>query len=293
MKETGQGAFEVHRSLLEGLAYRMCGVRADAQDIVQETHIRWNAAHPAHIANPRAWLVTVCTRLAMDHLKSARVRREQYVGVWLPEPFLESPAPSPAAQSRIDDSVSMALMLALERLTPAERAAFLLHDVFGYDFDEIADIIGKSPESCRKSASRARKAVRENRPRFAASPETHRRLLDAFLGAVRQGDTETLKSVLTESIAFHSDGGGLVNTAPGVLHGPDAVITFFLDVWRENIRPSDRLRMDHCWFNGQPGALIYRNDQLEVALTLSVDDNQISRLFALRNPEKLAAFQPS
>jgi RNA polymerase sigma-70 factor (ECF subfamily) len=291
MKETGQGTFEAHRSLLEGLAYRMCGVRADAQDLVQETHIQWNAADSAHIANPRAWLVTICTRLAMDHLKSARVRREQYVGVWLPEPFLESPAPSPATQSRIDDLVSVALMLALERLTPAERAAFLLHDVFGYDFDEIADILGKSPEGCRKSASRARKAVRENRPRFAASPEAHRRLLDAFLSAGRQGDTETLKSVLTAHIEFHSDGGGLVKTAPGVLHGHEAVITFFQDVWRGNIRPDDRLRIDHRWFNGQPGVLIYRNDQLQVGLAVSVADNQISRLFALRNPEKLAAFK--
>jgi RNA polymerase sigma-70 factor (ECF subfamily) len=284
------GIFDAHRSLLEGLAYRMCGVLADAQDIVQETYIRWNAADHECIENPRAWLVTVCTRLAMNHLRSARVRREQYVGVWLPEPFLESRGPSPDTQSRIDDSVSMALMLALERLNPSERAAFLLHDVFGYDFEEIAVIINKSPESCRKSASRARKAVRDNRPRFAASPETHRRLLDAFLGAVRRGDADTLKSVLAESVEFHSDGGGRVRTAPAVLHGHQEVIRFFLEVWSQNIRPGDDIRIEHRWFNGQPGALIYLNSALQVALELSLAGEQINQIFALRNPEKLAVF---
>ncbi len=290
MSEAGQDAFEEHRPMLVGLAYRMCGVLADAQDIVQETHIRWCSADRSGIGNPRAWLVTVCSRLAMDLMKSARVRREQYVGAWLPEPFLESPGNSPDAQARIDDSVSVALMLAMERLTPSERAAFLLHDVFGYDFDEIASIIGKSETVCRKSASRARQAVRENRPRFAATPDIHRQLLDAFFAAVRGGDPENLKALLAESVELHSDGGGRVKTAPSVLHGREAVAAFFLEVWRENVPSRESVRIVHQWFNGQPGVLIYQDNQLQVALCLSATENRISHLFALRNPEKLAVF---
>lgn len=276
--------------MLEGLAYRMCGVLADAQDIVQETHIRWCSSDRSNIDNPRSWLVTVCSRLAMDLMKSARVRREQYVGVWLPEPLLESSENPPDAQARINDSVSVALMLAMERLTPSERAAFLLHDVFGYDFSEIAPIIEKSEVVCRKSASRARKAVREKRPRFEAGPDAHRQLLDAFFDAVRAGDPEPLKTLLAESVELHSDGGGRVKTAPSLLHGREAVASFFLEVWRENIPSRGGIRIVHQWFNGQPGVLIYQDNQLQVALCLSVAENRISHLFALRNPEKLAVF---
>lgn len=290
MSETGQDAFEEHRPMLEGLAYRMCGVLADAQDIVQETHIRWCSADRSRIDNPRAWLVTVCSRLAMDLMKSARVRREQYVGAWLPEPFLESSESSPDAQAHTDDSVSIALMVAMERLTPSERAAFLLHDVFDYDFREIASIIGKSEALCRKSASRARKAVDEKRPRFAASPDAHRQLLNAFFEAVRAGDPEPLKALLAESVELHSDGGGRVKTAPSVLHGRETVATFFLEVWRENVPSRESVRIVPQWFNGQPGVLIYQQGQLVAALCLALEKGIITRLFALRNPEKLAAF---
>lgn len=287
----GQDAFEEHRSMLEGLAYRMCGVLADAQDIVQETHIRWCSSDRSNIDNPRSWLVTVCSRLALDLMKSARVRREQYMGAWLPEPFLEFPENPPDAQARIDDSVSVALMFAMERLTPSERAAFLLHDVFGYDFSEVASIIGKSEAVCRKSASRARQAVREKRPRFEAGPDAHRQLLDAFFEAVRGGDPEKLKALLVESVELHSDGGGRVKTAPSVLHGREAVAAFFLEVWRENVPSRENVRIVHQWFNGQPGVLIYQGNQLQVALCLSLAESRISHLFALRNPDKLAAFE--
>ncbi|MFT3992471.1 MAG: RNA polymerase sigma factor SigJ [Luteolibacter sp.] len=290
MNETGQDPFEEHRPMLEGLAYRMCGALADAQDIVQETHIRWCAADRSSIDNPRAWLVTACSRLAIDLMKSARVRREQYVGAWLPEPFLESPGNPPDAQARIDDSVSVALMLAMERLTPSERAAFLLHDVFGYNFNEIASFIGKPESVCRKSASRARQTVRKNPPRFTATPEMHRQLLNAFFEAARGGTPENLKALLAESVALHSDGGGRVKTAPSVLHGREVVATFFLKVWHENVPSPESIRIVHQWFNGQPGALIYQCNRLQVALCLSIDENRISHLFALRNPGKLSAF---
>lgn len=274
--------FEEHREMLEGLAYRMCGVWADTEDVVQETHIRWSRADHPKIKNPRAWMVTVCTRLALDKLRQARTRREEYPGPWLPEPFLESHAPD--TQAALDDSVSVALMVALERLSPSERAAFLLHDVFGYDFMEVAAILGRSEPACRKSASRARKVIHEKRPRYSATAEEHRQLLGAFLEAVRAGDTSRLKSLLAESVELHADGGGRVPTAPVVLHGRDAVIAFFLQVWQ-----SDAWIGEH-WFNGQPGVLIWQGNQLRAALAAALSDSGIACLYVLRNPEKLTQF---
>lgn len=281
--------FEEHRSLLEGIAYRMCGVLADAQDIVQETYLKWRA-NERRIADVRAWLVTVCSRLALDHLKSARHRRETYVGPWLPEPFLDERAADPAERARIDDTVSVALMVALEKLTPAERAAFLLHDVFAYSFEEIAGIVGRSEPACRKLASRARITVREGRPRFESTPEEHQRLLETFLEAAHAGDVANLKSLLTEAVEFHADGGGKVKTAPDILRGVEAVAQFFLTIWRQQVPRRESIRVESRWFNGGPGVLIFQDGQLVVALSLAIERGVISRLFALRNPEKLAVF---
>lgn len=283
-----QNEFEAHRGMLEGLAYRMCGSWVEAQDIVQETHIRWSAADCSRINDPRAWLVTVCSRLAMDVLKSARVRREQYVGTWLPEPFPFPAGTSADTQAQIDDSVSMALMVAMERLNPLERAAFLLHDVFGYDFSEIATMTEKSEAACRKSASRARKAVRKGRPRFDANPETHRRLLDAFFEAVHVGEPDNLKSLLAESVEFQADGGGRVKTASGILHGCEAAAAFFLEVWRENVSSRESIHIVNGWINGTVGAMLYRDHELLAAITIEAEDSRIISIFAQRNPDKLA-----
>ncbi len=273
--------FEAHRELLEGLAYRMCGVWADTEDIVQETHIRWCRANHDRIENPRAWLVTVCTRLALDKLR--RVRREAYIGPWLPEPL----PGTPGHQAALDDSISMALMVALERLSPVERATFLLHDVFGYDFAGIATILKRSEAACRKAASRARRAVREARPRFSATAEEHRLLLGAFLEAVRGGDSSKLTALLAESVELHADGGGRVPTAPDVLRGREAVATFFLKVWQPDARVVEQ------WFNGQPGVLIYQGETLRAALCITPGPAGIERIYAVRNPEKLGRFSPS
>lgn len=283
-----QDEFEAHRGMLEGLAYRMCGVWAEAQDIVQETHIKWSSAEQARINNPRAWLVTVCSRLAMDVLKSARVQRERYVGTWLPEPVPAPGGTSTDTQAKIDDSVSMALLVAMERLSPFERAAFLLHDVFGYGFREIASITGKAEAACRKSAARARTAVRKDRPRFEVTPEKHQRLLDAFFEAVHVGEPDRLKALLAESIEFYSDGGGRVKTALEVVRGRDAVAAFFLEIWRENVRSRESIRIVNLWFNGTVGALLYRDRELLAAFSIEVEDSQIKSIFAQRNPDKLA-----
>ena len=281
--------FEEHRRLLEGIAYRMLGTLADAQDVVQDTYLKWSRADASTIDNPRSWLVTVCSRLAMDQLKSARVRRETYVGPWLPEPFLDEPAPDDRLGT--DETVSMALMLALEKLSPAERAAFLLHEVFGYSFEEVAAILNKSEAACRKLASRARAAVQADKPRFQATPEEHQRLLDAFLKAAHAGDLNRLQTVLSEAVELHADGGGKVPTAPEVLRGADAVAQFFIRVMHE--RRPDRASNEIVtrWFNGVPGILVYEDGRLVVALSAAIESGRIHRIYALRNPDKLAAFE--
>ena len=283
--------FEKHRGLLEGVAYRMCGLLADAQDVVQETYLRWRSEDSSKIREPRAWLVTVCSRLAMDHLKSARHRRETYVGTWLPEPFLDERTADPAQQARLDDTVSVALMVALEKLTPAERATFLLHDVFGYGFEEVARMLDKSEPSCRKLASRARIAVREGKPRFESTPEEHRRLLETFFEAAHSGEIASLKSLLAESVELHSDSGGKVKTAPLGLSGPEDVAKFFVAIWRDRKSEQNRIHTVSRWFNGRPGVLILLDEQLVAALSLVIEAGKISRIFALRNPEKLRAFR--
>lgn len=278
--------FEAHRRQLEGLAYRMCGVLADAQDVVQETHLRWCNAERASIHNPKSWLVTVCTRIAVDVMKSARARREQYVGVWLPEPYVDQ-ADDPGLRAEIDDSVSVALMVAMEALTPSERAAFLLHDVFGYRFCEVAEILERSDAACRKLASRARKAVRRERPHPASRPEQYRRLLQAFFQAAHAGDFEGLEALLLESVQLHADGGGKVPTAAGPLHGPSAVAAFFARIWRENVPTEESVQIDALWFNGAPGVSIRQDERLIAALAIAVEGDAIARIFAVRNPDKL------
>ncbi len=282
--------FEAHRQLLEGIAYRMCGVLADAQDIVQETHLRWCATDRASIREPRSWLTTVCSRLALDTMKSARSRREHYVGTWLPDPFVEPDWNDPAAQSQLDESVSVALMVAMEKLSPPERATFLLHDVFGYRFDEVADILERSSASCRKLASRARAALRAERPRNQASPRQHQQLLDAFFEAVHSGELENIKALLQDSVELHADGGGKVSTARTVLRGPDAVATFFVRIWRQRVPSPDSIRLQPCRFSGGPGVLIHQYGQPVAAISLAVERGAIVRIFAQRNPEKLAVF---
>jgi RNA polymerase sigma-70 factor (ECF subfamily) len=281
--------FEGNRRLLEGLAYRMLGTLADAQDVVQETYLKWRDADLAHIENARAWLVTVCSRLSLNVLNSARARRESYVGPWLPEPYLDDRAVDPAERARVDDSVSVALMLALENLSPAERAAFLLSEIFDYSFDEIATILGKSSAACRKLASRARTSLKAEKPRFSATPDEHQRLVGAFLQAARAGDLDTLKSLLADSVELHSDGGGKVQAVPEILRGLDAVGRFFSKIGPAYWSGPSVSIVPH-WFNGVPGILIYHDGRLNTALSASITDGRITGLYALRNPDKLAAF---
>ena len=277
--------FEKHRPLLEGLAYRMLGVRADARDVVQETFLRWSAAED--IDDPRAWLVTVCSRIALNALQSARARREVYVGTWLPEPFDGPNGEDPLDRLQVDHTISMALMHALERLTPPERASLLLHDVYGYTFDEIATMLRRPSTACRKLASRARDRVREAKPRFTASADEHRRLLAAFLVSVRAGDREQLQTLLTAEAELHADGGGKAKTIRRVLRGPKAITKFYVALWRALDVVEGRLYVESCWLNGAPGLLMYEKGELAAAVSMSIAGGKIHRIYAHRNPEKL------
>lgn len=283
--------FESHRKRLEGIAYRMLGTLADAQDAVQETWLRWRSADPAGIREPRAWLSRVCARQALDQLASARARRESYTGIWLPEPWTGDAGADPAAEAELDESVSMALMLVLERLSPGERAAFILADVFGFRFDEIAAVLEKTTAACRKLASRARESVRRDRPGTVADAAQHRRLLHSFVAAARSGDVEGLKGVLAEDVELRADGGGKAAAAAAVLRGRDAVGAFLAKVWAEAARRP--LQVVDCRFNGGPGLLVYEDGMPATAISIEVSGGAIRRIFGQRNPDKLAALHRS
>lgn len=282
--------FEEHRCLLQGIAYRMLGTLADAQDVVQDTYLKWSRANLQTVRDARAWLVTACSRRALDVMKSARARRESYCGVWLPEPLPDDRRSNSRDGLPVDDTVSVALLLALEKLSPAERAAFLLHEVFAYGFDEIAPILGKTSAACRKLASRARVAVQASKPRFQATAAEHQRLLDAFLKAAYAGELNQLQKLLAESVQLHSDGGGKADAAPAILEGAETVARFMICVLHERPQARGKTRIVSRWFNGGPGVLIYEQGRLATAMTLAIESETIFRIFAIRNPDKLAVF---
>lgn len=282
--------FEAHRGRLLGLAYRMLGSRADAEDTVQDAWLRWSIANRSEITNPEAYLVTIVTRLCLDRLKSARHSREIYVGPWLPEPVPDAEALSPHAATELADNLSFALLLTLERLSPLERAAFLLHDVFDEPFSEVAAALGRSEAAVRQLAARARKAVREERTARAASPETHARLLAAFMAALASRDAEQLKAVLREDAVVLSDGGGRKPAALNPIRGSDRVARFFFGLLRKHEERGVEISVSPAMLNGAPGLLVHLNGVLDQALTISVDGDRIAALYAVRNPDKLRAF---
>lgn len=283
--QDGDG-FEAHRPHLARLAYRMLGSVADAQDIVQDAFLRWHSADRSEIANPRAFLSTVVTRLCLDQLKSARRQRETYVGPWLPEPLIEDANADQQSASEIADDVSMALMLALERLSPLERAAFLLHDVFDMGFDEVAETLGRAEPACRKLAARARTHMREARSRYTVTDAEHFRVAEAFLAASRAGDVETLRNLLAEDVVLTTDGGGRKIAALRPVIGADKVRRFFAGLARkaEGRRPvwSKCLKI-----NGMAGFASIEWDETLQTTALEIVHRRIVAIYILRNPEKV------
>ena len=282
-----KSSFESHRALLQGIAYRMLGSVAEAEDIVQETYVKYSAADATGIENLRSWLITVCCRLSIDRQKSAQRRRETYVGPWLPEPLLVTDS-NPAEQLSVDDTVSTALLYTLERLSASERATFILHDIFEYSFEEVSQILGKSPAACRKLASRARDHVQASRPRYPSTPETHQRLINSFFLAIKDGDFESLEKILAEDVAFISDGGGKAIAARKVLEGVEIIAKFFINIDRQSAASGKRYTYRSIWYNGAPALLLLEDGNIITAFNLHVINNQIQTIFAHRNPEKLS-----
>ena len=272
-------SFEPHRPRLTRVAYRMLGSVADAEDVVQEAFIRWHDADRTGIASPEAYLVRTVTRLCLDVLKSARRRRETYIGPWLPEPVVE-PESDPV------EDVTLPLLLALERLSPLERAAFLLHDVFGMEFDEVAGAIGRDPAAARQLASRARQHVHDARPRFSIDQRHGMELAKAFFAAAQTGDLGALKSMLTDDITFMADGGGKRPAGPAPVVGLDAVMRLIerLSVHFRD-RPSRLIRFG--WINGLPGYVTEEADGGLQTTALEIVDGQVARVYVMRNPDKL------
>lgn len=286
-------SFEPYRRRLRGLAYRMLGSMAEAEDAVQEAYLRWHDVDRDRIEEPRAFLTTTTTRICLDVLKSARARREEYVGQWLPDPVTDTAALAPDAQTEIAEDLSVALLLALDRLSPLERAAFLLHDVFDYSFTQVADTLGRNEAACRQLASRARSRVREARPvgpaaaRAAGSPidSKHAEILSAFLAASRSGDLGTLTHLLASDARLVADGGGKATAALNVIEGSGRVAAFLAGAVRKGWR--DDFRVDVETINGLPGVVVSGPDGVIQTTALEFDGDAIKTIYVVRNPDKL------
>ena len=282
-------SFETYRSYLFAIAYRMLGSALDAEDMVQETYIRYQSAAPENLRSRKAYLTTILTRLCIDQLDLAHRKREQYVGPWLPEPILTTPvaeASDPEKRVELEESISLAFLVLLEKLQPFERAVFLLREVFDYEFAEIATILGKSEAACRRSFSRAKPHLRERRPRFPASQQTQEELLHSYMQAVETGQMEPLMSLLAEDVTLWTDGGGKIKTAALYpLFGRNAVARFSMGTKRN--WPPD-YHAEQTEINGQPAMLLMSGDQLFAVLTVDVEADQIRTVRVIANPEKLA-----
>ncbi len=281
--------FEEHRSLLFAMAYRMLGSAMEAEDIVQEAYLRYRATPPESIRTLKSFLTTVVHHLCLDHLKAAQTRRENYVGPWLPEPIITgdaAPSLSPLRQIADRESISMAFLVLLESLSPLERAVFLLREVFDYEYAEIAQITGRSEAACRQLFSRARKHVREHRPRFPASPTAHAKMVGRFTETLVAGDIDGLMSLLAEDVTAWSDGGGKVSGAARYpVQGRDPVARGIISLLS---RVPDGTTLEVIEANGLPALLIRVKGQIVGVLMLDVEGDFIRTIRNIANPDKLA-----
>ncbi|MCU1249621.1 MAG: polymerase sigma-70 factor [Edaphobacter sp.] len=282
--------FDQYRSLLFSIAYRMLGSVADAEDMLQETFIRWQQSADEKIESPRAFLVTIISRLCINHLQSARVRREEYVGEWLPEPIVTDPTSDPFAIIKVDESLSIAFLVLLERLTPIERAVFLLREVFEYEYSEIANIVGQSEVNCRQILRRARQHVSTMRPRFEVPEPKRTDLLERFLTAVGTGEMTGLIELLSKDVVLHSDGGGKGLAVPNEVRGADKVARGILGSLKRLV-PATLVRK-MVRINGAPGLVNYLDGKPHSVLTLDVQNGRIQNIYIVTNPEKLSHIPP-
>ncbi|AKJ31847.1 RNA polymerase subunit sigma-24 [Caldimonas brevitalea] len=269
-----------------GIAYRMLGSRADADDVLQDAWLRWHRTDPTTVQSVEAWLVTVVTRLSIDRLRAAKAEREAYVGWWLPEPLVAPDEATPEAAAELASDLSLAFLWVLERLSPDERAAFLLRQVFDHDYAEVAALLGKSEAACRQMVHRASQRVQQERPRFEVPKDAHRRLLQKFVQAARSGEREAIKALLSDDVQVIGDGGGKVPSFLHVVRGADRIANLYWAAAKRHAQDDWVYRM--AQINGEPGLLRYLNGRLESAQAFVSDGEQILAIYAVRNPDKLA-----
>ena len=271
--------FVIHRGLLFTVAYEMLGSAADAEDVVQETWLRWADVDQTEVRDPRAYLVRIVTRQALNRLRSVSRRREDYVGEWLPEPVLTSPDVAEDAELAVN--VSIAMLTVLETLGPTERAVFVLHEVFETPYDEIAEVVGKTPGAVRQIAHRAREHVAARRPRMQVDRAQQEATLEKFMAAISSGDMQGLVEVLAPDVVLIADGGGLAPAARKPITGIETVAAYLV-----RLAELPELVTTSAWFNGTPGARVDVNGEV-TAVSLAVEDGRITRIYAMRNPQKM------
>lgn len=289
---TDTDTFETQRPTLFGLAYRMLGSASEAEDVVQDAYLRYTAAPRDAVKSPKAFLRTIVTRLCLDQLKAARTTREHYLGPWLPEPLLTVPEDSdPQQAAEQHESITLAFLVLLETLTPQERAVFLLREVFGYEYAEIAELLHLSAANSRQVFHRAKAQIAAHRPRFEPSPARHRQIVERFLDATQQGNLESLTQLLADEVTVWADSGGNVPAPRKPVHGRAAVaklMVWFVERTTQFFHiPLDHLRAVIAPVNGEPAVLIWMEEQLDSVLVFSIVDAQITGIRIIRNPEKL------
>ena len=277
--------FGEHKRLLFSIAYRMLGTVMDAEDMVQETFLRWQSCDQARVESPKAWLSTVITRLCINHLKSARVQREAYVGPWLPEPLVSGLSVDLGENAKLSDSLSLAFLVLLESLAPTERAVFVLREVFNYEFSEIARIVEKTEANCRQILTRARKSIEERRPRFEATPEEAEDLIQKFEQAVQTGKLDDLLNLLAKDVVLVSDGGGKARAVLRPIHGADHVARLLIGATRKfGVRTQI---LHHAAVNGLPGSVSFVGSRVLRVIAFGIRKGRIRSLFIITNPDKL------
>ena len=278
-------AFETVKPRLFGLAYRMLGSRAEAEDVVQEAYVRWHQADEASIRNAEAWLVTTATRLAIDRLRALKAEREAYVGPWLPEPLIGTPPPPPDRDVELSSDLSIAFLVLLERLAPEERAAFLLHDVFDCGYSEIAALLGKTEAASRQIVHRARGRVRDEQPRFHTTEAARVRMLKTFVAAVEARDEKTLLQLLAPDATWTADGGGKAAAVPHPIEGAAAIVKLLLGLQKRFER--EGITMHLATVNGEAGLVVNLGHRIGAAITIVTDGERISSAYAVVNPDKM------
>ncbi|HVH29736.1 MAG TPA: RNA polymerase sigma-70 factor [Vicinamibacterales bacterium] len=285
-----QDVFNTDRPLLFSIAYRMLGSASDAEDVVQDAWLRYRRADPSTIRSPKAFLTTIVTRLCLDRLKSARTSREEYIGPWLPEPVLTSEMEGPDTRLQRAESVTLAFLVLLEKLSPEERAVFLLKDIFEYEHSEIADMLGTTPENSRQLLHRAKARLADGRPRLTGTAQSRRAVAERFAHAFSSGDGSQLTALLARDVGLWSDGGGKAAAARRPLIGHDLVLNFLIGLHRtaEHAGVTRELSLRIESVNSEPALVIELGNRLESIFVLSIDDDAISAIRVVRNPDKLA-----